>query len=61
MEDKRIQGEKPDPRKSQILGDLPEEITRSLTNKKQVRAILCEDGWPDSLREKLNTYALDGQ
>lgn len=46
---------RPDTVKIQILRMLPLEIKESLT-KEEVNAILYEEVWPDSLKEKLKDY-----
>jgi hypothetical protein len=46
---------KADPEKIQVLRMLPLKIKESLT-KEEVNAILYEEVWPDSLREKLKDY-----
>lgn len=46
---------RPDPVKIQILRMLPLEIKESLT-REEVNAILYEEVWPDSLKEKLKDY-----
>lgn len=46
---------KPDPVKIQVLRMLPLKIKESLT-KEEVNAILYEEVWPDSLKEKLKDY-----
>ena len=58
MSDKKETGKKPDPVGLNILKNLPAEIMQSLT-KEETHAILHEDVWPDSLREKLKDYMVE--
>jgi hypothetical protein len=49
---------KPDPVRIQILRMLPPEIKDSLSPE-EIKAILFEDVWPDSLEEKLRDYVIE--
>ncbi|MEW6417790.1 MAG: hypothetical protein AB1480_06685 [Nitrospirota bacterium] len=55
MADENTSKRKPDPVKIQVLRMLPLKIKESLT-REEVNAILYEEVWPDSLREKLRDY-----
>jgi hypothetical protein len=48
----------PDPARVQALRMLPLEIKESIT-KEEANAILFEDVWPDSLKEKLKDYIVE--
>ena len=52
MEEQKSPERKPDPVRIKFLRSLPPKIIQSLT-KEDVNAILFEDVWPDSLKEKL--------
>ena len=54
-QDKR---KEPKPGRVEAFRELPGDILRSLT-KKEVRAFLFEDDWPDSLAEKLKDYIVE--
>jgi len=45
----------PRPGRMEALRNLPGEILRQLT-KKEIRAFLFDEIWPDSLQEKLKDY-----
>lgn len=49
---------KPDPVRIRILRILPYDIKKSLTSD-EIKAILYEDIWPDSLHEKLKDYIME--
>ena len=49
---------KPDPVRIKILRMLPPEIKESLSSE-EIKAILFEDVWPDSLEEKLRDYIVE--
>jgi hypothetical protein len=46
---------RPDPQKVAILRSLSKEIMQTLT-KEEIKALLLDDEWPDSLREKLKDF-----
>jgi len=48
----------PPPERLQALRNLPPQIVKSLT-KKEIKAFLFEDEWPDSMEEKLKDYLVD--
>ena len=58
MEEQESPKRKPDPVRVQFLKSLPSKIVQSLT-KEDVDAILYEDVWPDSLKEKLEDYIVE--
>ena len=58
MEEQKSPESKPDPARIQFLKSLPSNIIQSLT-KEDVNAILYEDVWPDSLKEKLEDYIVE--
>lgn len=58
MEEQKSPEMKPDPARIQFLKSLPSKIIQSLT-KEDVNAILYEDVWPDSLKEKLEDYIVE--
>lgn len=45
----------PDPRRLEVLKQLPEEVVRRLT-REELQAFLEDEPWPDSLKEKLKDY-----
>jgi hypothetical protein len=45
----------PDPQRLGILRSLPKEIMQTLT-KEEIKALLLDNVWPDSLREKLKDF-----
>jgi hypothetical protein len=45
----------PRPGRMEALRNLPGEVLRRLT-KKEIRAFLFDEIWPDSLQEKLKDY-----
>ena len=47
-----------DPERLEALRSLPKSIIESLT-KKEIKAFLYEDIWPESLKEKLKEYLED--
>ncbi len=55
MNEKSSQDKKPDTDKIKVLRSLPTEVLEKLT-KNEVKAILFDDTWPDSLREKLKNF-----
>jgi hypothetical protein len=46
---------KPDPQRLAILRSLPKEIMQTLT-REEIRALLHDNEWPDSLKEKLKDF-----
>jgi len=48
---------RPDPARLELVKNLPKEILQSLT-KEEVKLLLSEDEWPESLQEKLKAYAV---
>ncbi len=58
--DKAKNGQRePKPGRMEALRDLPGDIMKGL-NKEEVNAFLFEDVWPDSLKEKLTDYIVEG-
>jgi hypothetical protein len=55
MEKDRSDSGKPDPGRLELVRRLPKEVMQTLT-KEEVNAMLHDDEWPDSLREKLKDY-----
>ncbi len=55
MEEQKSPKRKPDPVRIKFLRSLPSEVHKSFT-KEDINAILYEDVWPDSLKEKLKDY-----
>ncbi|MDH5203412.1 MAG: hypothetical protein OEW69_09155 [Nitrospirota bacterium] len=58
MKEQKSPERKPDSVRVQFLKSLPSKIIQSLT-KEDVNAILYEDVWPDSLKEKLEDYIVE--
>ena len=58
MEEKKSPKRKPDHVRMQFLRSLPSKIIQSLT-KEDINAILYEDVWSDSLKEKLKDYIVE--
>ena len=50
--------DKPDLKRLEALRKLPRDVTRTLT-KKEIKAFLEDDEWPDSLKEKLKDYLVN--
>jgi hypothetical protein len=50
--------DKPDLKRLEALRKLPRDVTRTLT-RKEIKAFLEDDEWPDSLKEKLKDYLVD--
>ena len=46
---------KPDPGRLELVRRLPKEVMETLT-KEEVQAMLHDEEWPDSLREKLKDF-----
>jgi len=55
MEKSQTVKKEPKPGRIEAFRELPGDILRSL-NKKEIKAFLFEDEWPDSLAEKLKEY-----
>jgi len=55
MSESQNRKKEPKPGRIEAFRELPGDILRSLS-KKEVRAFLFEDDWPDSLAEKLKEY-----
>jgi hypothetical protein len=55
------QAGKPEPLhgRMEALRELPGDVLRTLS-KAEVNAFLFEEEWPDSLREKLKDYIIEG-
>jgi len=47
----------PDPSRLEMVKNLPKEVLQSLT-KEEVKAILYDAEWPDSLQEKLKDFVV---
>lgn len=47
--------DKPDPGRLDLVRRLPKEVMETLT-KEELKAMLQDDEWPDSLKEKLKEY-----
>ena len=50
--------DKPDLKRLEALRKLPRKVTQSLT-KREVKAFLEDEEWPDSLKKKLKDYLVD--
>lgn len=48
----------PDPSRMELVKNLPKEVLQSLT-KEEVKLLLSEDEWPESLHEKLKAYLVE--
>jgi len=57
MEKKESGKGRPDPSRLELVKNLPKEVLQSLT-KEEVRVLLSEDEWPESLQEKLKAYVV---
>jgi len=51
-----VQG-RPDPARLELVKNLPKEVLQSLT-KEEVKALLSEGEWPESLQEKLKEFVV---
>lgn len=60
MNEKRHKKRDVDTKRLDAFRNLPTDIVKLLT-KEEVQAFLHDDEWPDSLREKLKDYLVDGQ
>jgi hypothetical protein len=58
MTEKKDAGQRPDPERVAVLRNLPKDIVERLT-KAEINALLFDEVWPDSLREKLKGYLVD--
>jgi len=58
MSKKKKEMKQPPPERLQALRSLPPHIIKSLT-KREIKAFLFEDEWPDSMQEKLKDYLVD--
>ncbi len=47
----------PDPSRLEMVKNLPKEVLQSLT-KEELKVLLSEDEWPESLHEKLKDYVV---
>ncbi|RLB15095.1 MAG: hypothetical protein DRG82_12340 [Deltaproteobacteria bacterium] len=59
MNDKQKENPEPLQGRMEALRELPGSVLRSLS-KNEINAFLFEEEWPDSLREKLKDYIVDG-
>jgi len=57
MENTNSMQGRPDPGRLELVRNLPKEVLQSLT-KEEIRALLHDEEWPDSLQEKLKEYAV---
>ncbi len=55
MEKEQSDPTRPSPERLAVLRGLPKEILQTLT-KQEIQALLHDDEWPDSLREKLKEF-----
>jgi hypothetical protein len=55
MEKKESSQERPDPSRLEMVKNLPKEVLQSLT-KEDLKILLSEEEWPESLHEKLKDY-----
>lgn len=55
MTEEKTAGCKPNQERLEALRRLPGEVLDKLS-KEEVKSFLCEDDWPDSLKEKLERY-----
>jgi hypothetical protein len=58
MEKKESLQGRPDPARLELVKNLPKEVLQSLT-KEEVKLLLSEDEWPESLHKKLRAYLVD--
>jgi hypothetical protein len=52
-----LQG-RPDPARLELVKNLPKEVLQSLT-KEEVKVLLSDDEWPESLHEKLKGFVVE--
>ena len=57
MEKKESPEGRPDPARLELVKNLPREVLQSLT-KEEVKVLLSEDEWPDSLHAKLKNFVV---
>ena len=57
MEKKDSLPGRPDPARLELVKNLPKEVLQSLT-KEEVKALLSEGEWPESLQEKLKEFVV---
>jgi len=57
MEKKPSLPGKPDPVRLELVKSLPKEVLQSLT-KEELKALLSDPEWPNSLQEKLKAYLM---
>jgi len=57
MEKKESLKEKPDPARVELVKNLPKEVLQSLT-KEEVKILISDEEWPDSLHEKLKEFVV---
>jgi hypothetical protein len=57
MEKKESSQERPDPSRLEMVKNLPKEVLQSLT-KEDLKILLSEEEWPESLHEKLKDYVV---
>ncbi len=55
MNNQNNQKGEPSPERIKVLQQFPKEIVEQLT-KEEVKAILFDDVWPDSLHDKLKDF-----
>ena len=57
MEKKESSKKRPDPSRLEMVKNLPKEVLQSLT-KEDLKILLSEEEWPESLNEKLKDYVV---
>jgi hypothetical protein len=57
MEKKESLQGRPDPARLELVKNLPKEVLQSLT-KEEVKVLLSDDEWPESLHEKLKGFVV---
>jgi hypothetical protein len=57
MEKKESLQGRPNPSRLELVKNLPKEVLQSLT-KEEVKVLLSEDEWPESLHEKLKAFVV---
>ena len=58
MNQEESREQRPIPERLEALKNLPKSILKTLT-KREVKAFLYDDIWPESLREKLKDFAVN--
>jgi hypothetical protein len=58
MEKKESLQGRPDPARLELVKNLPKEVLQSLT-KEEVKVLLSDDEWPESLHEKLKGFVVE--